>query len=73
MVVSIRSLEKHYGKTCALGGVNLDVERGTIFGLLGQNGAGKTTLVKILLGLVSSSAGSAILLDRPVGTFSARR
>ncbi|MEI6163530.1 MAG: ABC transporter ATP-binding protein [Planctomycetota bacterium] len=73
MVVSIRSLEKHYGKTRALGGVNLEVERGTIFGLLGQNGAGKTTLVKILLGLVSSSAGSASLLDRPVGTFSARR
>jgi ABC-2 type transport system ATP-binding protein len=47
----------------ALDGVSLAVERGTIFGLIGQNGAGKTTLVKILLGLAVATRGSARLLD----------
>ena len=73
MVVSVKQLEKLYGANRALGGVSLEVEPGTLFGLLGQNGAGKTTLVKILLGLVAKTAGEATLLGRPVGTFSARR
>jgi len=47
---------------CALDGISLRVERGTIFGLIGQNGAGKTTLVKILLGLSKSTAGFSRLL-----------
>jgi ABC-2 type transport system ATP-binding protein len=45
----------------------LKVEEGQIFGLLGQNGAGKTTMVKILLGLVKPTAGSAWVFDRPAG------
>ena len=73
MVVSVKHLEKHYGPNRALGGVSLDVEPATLFGLLGQNGAGKTTLIKILLGLVAPTAGEAALLGQPVGTFSARR
>ena len=51
----------------ALRGLTLRVERGEIFGLLGPNGAGKTTLIKILLGIVRRSAGSASLLGRPAG------
>jgi len=73
MVVSVNRLEKRYGTNLALGGVSLEVEPGTLFGLLGQNGAGKTTLVKILLGLVVPTGGSAALLGSPVGTFTARR
>ena len=72
-VVSIRELEKHYGPLRALGGVSLDVERATVFGLLGQNGAGKTTLIKILLGMLAPTSGSAHLLGRPVGSVEARR
>ena len=72
-VVSIRELEKHYGPLRALGGVSLDVERATVFGLLGQNGAGKTTLIKILLGMLAPTSGSAHLLGRPVGSVAARR
>jgi len=57
----------------ALEGVTLEVERGCIFGLLGQNGAGKTTLVKILLGLVIPTGGEATVLERPAGDARARR
>ncbi|MBU6275829.1 MAG: ABC transporter ATP-binding protein [Planctomycetes bacterium] len=72
-VVTVDGLEKHYGPVRALAGVSLTVARGEIFGLLGQNGAGKTTLVKILLGMVLPTAGSARLLGRPVGSVAARR
>jgi ABC-2 type transport system ATP-binding protein len=57
----------------ALDGVSLAVEEGAIFGLLGPNGAGKTTLVKILLGLVHPTAGTAQLFGRPAGTPTARQ
>ena len=72
-VVSTRELEKHYGPLRALGGVSLDVEPASVFGLLGQNGAGKTTLIKILLGMLAPTSGSAHLLGLPVGSVEARR
>ena len=57
----------------ALRGVSLNVERGEIFGLLGPNGAGKTTLIKVLLGIVRRSSGSASLLGRSAGDRVGRR
>jgi ABC-2 type transport system ATP-binding protein len=66
-------LVKTFGKIRALKGVSLTVERGEIFGLLGQNGAGKTTLVKILLGITKKTDGHALLLDHPAGVASVRR
>jgi ABC-2 type transport system ATP-binding protein len=72
-VLRTENLTKHYGRIEALRGVSLSVERGEIFGLLGQNGAGKTTLVKILLGITKLTDGSAQLLDQPAGTASVRR
>ncbi|MSR57275.1 MAG: ABC transporter ATP-binding protein [Planctomycetaceae bacterium] len=78
--ISVESLQKTYrdgffrGRRIeALKGVSLQIERGTIFGLLGPNGAGKTTLIKILLGIVRKSGGSASLLGRPVGDRIGRR
>ena len=52
-------LEKSYGKTRALDGLDLKVEEGTILGLLGPNGAGKTTAVRILTTLLAPDAGRA--------------
>jgi ABC-2 type transport system ATP-binding protein len=51
----------------ALKQLSLRVERGEIFGLLGPNGAGKTTLIKIVLGIVRKTGGSAFLLGRTAG------
>src|SRR5439155_17079128 len=67
-VIETHNLAKHYGRIEALKGVSLGVQKGEIFGLLGQNGAGKTTMVKILLGITKRSDGEATLLGEPVGT-----
>jgi ABC-2 type transport system ATP-binding protein len=52
-------LAKSYGATAVLAGVDLRVERGTVFSLLGPNGAGKTTMVRILSTLLRPDAGRA--------------
>ncbi|MFE5243587.1 MULTISPECIES: ABC transporter ATP-binding protein [unclassified Streptomyces] len=57
--LSVRGLEKSYGKVEVLRGVDFDVTRGSIFALLGSNGAGKTTTVRILATLLKADAGTA--------------
>jgi ABC-2 type transport system ATP-binding protein len=54
-------------KVTAVDRLNLDVRRGEVFGFLGPNGAGKTTTLKILMGLIYPSSGSARILNRPIG------
>jgi daunorubicin resistance ABC transporter ATP-binding subunit len=58
-MILVEGVEKAFGSTVALTGVDLAVERGTVLGLLGRNGAGKTTLVRILATLLSPDAGRA--------------
>lgn len=60
-VVSLRGIEKAYGKYKILSNVSLDVHKGDLFGLIGRNGAGKTTLFKIILGLSKYQAGEVKL------------
>ena len=71
-VIETRELTKTYGRIRALRQVSLAVEKGQIYGLLGQNGAGKTTLIKILLGLVRKSDGDARLFGEDAGLARAR-
>jgi ABC-2 type transport system ATP-binding protein len=72
-VLVARGLEKRYGRTEALGGVDLEFDEGQLVGLLGPNGAGKSTLVKIACGLVRASAGSIEVCGAPAGSLPARR
>jgi ABC-2 type transport system ATP-binding protein len=58
-MILAEGLEKHFGTTHALRGLDLDVAEGTILGLLGPNGAGKTTAVRILTTLLRPDAGRA--------------
>lgn len=60
--VEVRGLERRFGARRALAGIDLDLEPGTILGLVGPNGSGKTTLLRILAGLLRPSAGSARVL-----------
>jgi ABC-2 type transport system ATP-binding protein len=57
-----RGLTKRYGDLTAVDGLDLELRRGEIFGLLGQNGAGKTTTILMLLGLTEPSDGTARVL-----------
>ena len=60
-------LRKVFGQKVAVDDFTLQVPRGEVFGFLGPNGAGKTTSVKMLLGLILPTAGSASILGRPIG------
>jgi ABC-2 type transport system ATP-binding protein len=57
---------KRFGETLALGGVDLEVPQGAVFGLLGPNGAGKTTLVRVLATLLEPDGGRAEVFGRDV-------
>lgn len=66
--IDLHNVTKTYrGKVRALRGVQLQVERGQIFGLLGPNGAGKSTLVKIMMTVVRPSSADGTLLGHPIG------
>ena len=70
--LAARGLEKRYGGTYALRGVDLELADGELLGLLGPNGAGKSTLVKIACGLVRATAGAASVCGAPAGSRAAR-
>jgi ABC-2 type transport system ATP-binding protein len=53
-----RGLVRKFGKTVAVDNVNLSIQRGEFYGLLGQNGAGKTTTIKVIVGLLRPNAGT---------------
>ena len=61
MMISIKNLVKNYGSFAAVKGISFDVQRGEIFGLLGQNGAGKSTTLEIIETLREKTSGEVIV------------
>src|SRR5829696_8384779 len=66
-IVSTQGLTKVFGRRRAVDAVDLTVTRGEVYGFLGPNGAGKTTTLRMLLGLVRPTSGSALVHGRPPG------
>ncbi len=66
-VIGANKLSKRFGNVIAVEGLDLDVHQGEVYGLLGPNGAGKTTTLRILLGLVRPTGGSATVLGGAPG------
>jgi ABC-2 type transport system ATP-binding protein len=62
LVIETHGLTKHYGDVAAVEALELNVEQGQVFGVLGPNGSGKTTTILMLLGLTEPSAGSVQVL-----------
>ena len=60
-VAEFKDLRKNYGKKEALKGINLNIPRGKIVGLLGPNGSGKSTMIKILNGLLHPDSGEVLI------------
>jgi ABC-2 type transport system ATP-binding protein len=66
-VIEARGLVKRFAGVEAVAGIDLSVPRGGVYGFLGPNGAGKTTTIRILVGLISATRGSASIFGEPVG------
>jgi len=60
--ITTRGLIKRYGSTTALHGIDLDIPRGSVFGMIGPNGAGKTTTMRLLLDIIRPSGGELRVL-----------
>ncbi len=65
LAFATRGLQKAYGTTHALVGLDLSVPQGIVYGFLGPNGAGKTTTIRCLLGLIRPDGGTMELFGRP--------
>ncbi|MYV62878.1 ATP-binding cassette domain-containing protein [Streptomyces sp. SID4931] len=70
-VISVRDLQKEFRGTRAVDGVSFGVRPGRVTGFLGPNGAGKTTTLRMILGLIRPTGGSALLWGRPYAELAA--
>jgi ABC-2 type transport system ATP-binding protein len=66
-VITIDGLTKRFGQVTAVDDLSFEVDQGTVVGFLGPNGAGKTTTLRMLLGLVTPTSGSARIDGKPYG------
>ena len=65
-IIEVRKLAKTYGKVQAVQGIDLDIEKGEIFGLLGPNGAGKTTTIGMLCTIIRPTSGRASIAGHDI-------
>ena len=68
LAIDVRDLSRRFGGFTAVDHVTFDVRAGEVFGFLGANGAGKTTAIKMLIGLLAPTSGSARVAGYDVGT-----
>jgi ABC-2 type transport system ATP-binding protein len=61
-VIQARGLTRYFGRKCAVDSVTFNVPRGSVFAFIGRNGAGKTTTIRMILGLLEPTRGSARIL-----------
>jgi len=66
LAIETYSLSKHFGQRKAVDGLTISIPAGTIAGFVGPNGAGKTTTIRLLLGLLRPTEGSATILGQPL-------
>lgn len=64
-VLSVKGLTKNFGKLCAVNNLNLEIQKGQVFGMLGPNGSGKTTTLGMLMGVVNASEGEYSWFGEP--------
>ena len=67
-VIETKNLTKQYGMQKSVANLNIHVQKGRIYGLLGRNGAGKTTTMKMLLGLTQPTSGEVAIWGKPLRT-----
>src|ERR1035437_7935127 len=65
--IETNELRKVFGDNAAVKSLTLQIQQGEVFGFLGPNGAGKTTSIKMLVGLIAPTSGTACLLGVPLG------
>ncbi len=65
-ILNVSNVTKKFGKFTALDKINLQVEKGDVYGFIGPNGAGKTTTIRILLGILKATEGKATIFGKDV-------
>ena len=65
--VRLKGITKRFGTHTAVSGLDLEIPKGTVYGLLGPNGSGKTTTIRIIMGILLPDEGEVELLGGPPG------
>lgn len=65
-MITVKNVEKSFDGLKALDGINLNVEKGSVYGLVGPNGAGKSTIIKHLTGVYKADSGEVLINNEPV-------
>lgn len=65
-ILKISNITKQFGHFTALDGINMEVNKGEVYGFIGPNGAGKSTTIRILLGILKATSGNATIFEQDV-------